>query len=118
MQVAQPQTLTDSSLLPRRQGTYAHPVEEIEATHAARRLKLENYALQNVYGSHMPMRLEMERTLLSRFQRLPVLKSEMAGLETVTKRDLEMEFADSFGPFGAPEVSMELHEITEKKLKL
>lgn len=74
--------------------------------------------------------------MLSQFQRLPVLKSEMVGLETITKRDLEMDFGDSFDPFEAPEVpptlclsplepvsfhfqvNLELHAMVEAKLKL
>lgn len=56
--------------------------------------------------------------MLSRFQRLPVLKSEMVGLDTVTKRDLEMDFVDSFGPFPWVDTPVDLHELTETKLKL
>jgi len=79
---------------------------------------LNEFALQNVYGSHMPMRLEMEKRLLSQFQRLPVLRSELAGLDTITKRDLEMEFGDGFSPFESAEVNEELHTMTERRLKL
>jgi len=53
-------------------------------------------ALANVFGTHMVVRLEMEKKLLSSFTRLPVLKSEMAGLETVLQRDLEIGFEDIF----------------------
>jgi hypothetical protein len=40
------------------------------------------------------LRLEMEKRLLSSFQRLPVLKSSFCGLETATKEDLEIHFED------------------------
>jgi len=54
-------------------------------------------ALGNVFGSHMVMRLEMEKKLLSTHQRLPVLKSEFAGLDTVTQNDLTIGLEDAFG---------------------
>jgi hypothetical protein len=43
------------------------------------------------------MRLEMEKQILSSFQRLPVLKSSFAGLDTITKKDLEFGFEDYLG---------------------
>ena len=42
----------------------------------------------------------------------------MVGLDTMTKRDLDMEFCDVFDPLGASVVSVELHELTDRKLKL
>jgi hypothetical protein len=40
------------------------------------------------------LRLEMEKRLLSSFQRLPPLKSSFCGLECATKEDLEINFED------------------------
>jgi len=42
----------------------------------------------------------------------------MAGLDTLTKRDLELDFGDKFGFGDATEMSVELHALTEAKLKL
>jgi len=39
----------------------------------------------------------MEKQILSSFQRLPVLKSSFAGLDTITKKDLEFGFEDYLG---------------------
>jgi len=111
-------TLQNSGLGPKHQGVYQHPVEEIELTHKKRQQALEEFALQNVFGSHMVMRLELEKRFLSQFQRLPVLPSEMCGLDTITKRDLEMDFGDGFGAVESDDVTSELHELTEAKLKL
>ena len=56
------------------------------------KLNLQSWTLNNVYGSHMVMRMQMEQNLLSQFQRLPGLRSEYAGLETLMGRD------EDFGP--------------------
>lgn len=45
----------------------------------------------------MAIRLRMEKAILSSFHRLPTLKSEFCGLESVTKRDVEMDFYDFMG---------------------
>lgn len=55
---------------------------------------MRNYALNNVYGSHMVIRMEMEKRILSGIQRLPVLHSEFAGLESMTGADVDFDFSD------------------------
>jgi proteasome maturation protein len=53
--------------------------------------------LAAVHGTHAPMRLEMEQAILSQFQRLPGLKSNFVGLETLLGRDEEIDFGDYLG---------------------
>lgn len=82
------------------------------------------------------MRLEMEKQILSSFQRLPVLKSSFAGLDTITKKDLEFGFEDYLGgtslrqnrvftilillldPFEREDTPKGVHHLMEAKLKL
>jgi hypothetical protein len=96
-----------------------HPVEYIQKNHAKTQEQLKYTALKNVYGSHMVMRLEMEKQILSSFQRLPVLKSSFAGLDTITKKDLEFGFEDYLGdPFEREDIPKSVHHMMEAKLKL
>lgn len=50
--------------------------------------------MSNIFGSHMAIKQRMEKRILSSFHRLPSLRSEFSGLESFTKRDLEMDFCD------------------------
>jgi hypothetical protein len=96
-----------------------HPVEYIQKNWARSQEALTYNALQNIYGSHMVLRLEMEKRLLSSFQRLPVLKSSFCGLETATKEDLEIQFEDFLNnPYERETPLGEPHELMEKKLNL
>jgi hypothetical protein len=61
---------------------------------AKNEVQFKRVALQNVYGSHLSMRLQMEESILSNFQRLPTLKSEFVGLSTSLGLDEEIGFSD------------------------
>ena len=50
--------------------------------------------MARVYGSHLPMKLQMEEKILGQFQRFPGLRSSFAGLEALSGRDMEIEFGD------------------------
>eukprot|EP01128_Nolandella_sp_AFSM9_P005942 TRINITY_DN2974_c0_g2_i1.p1 TRINITY_DN2974_c0_g2~~TRINITY_DN2974_c0_g2_i1.p1 ORF type:complete len:120 (-),score=32.29 TRINITY_DN2974_c0_g2_i1:74-433(-) len=119
MQAAYAEDHLGASLRPKHSTTqYSHPVQEIEQTRLARAELMTNFALQNIYGSHMPMRMSMERSMLSSFQRLPVLKSEMVGLSTITGSDMEMHFGEEFDETESADFTMGVHDLTEKKLRL
>jgi len=118
MQTARAASL-DSHLLPVRANSYVHPVQEIEAKYEAQQEALRKFALANTYGEHMVMRMELEKKMLSTFQRLPVLRSSFAGLQALTGEDVTFNFADSFpDAFDSPKVLGEVHMLTEQKLKL
>jgi hypothetical protein len=57
---------------------------------------LRNFTTANIYGSHMPIRLNTEKAILSQFQRLPGIHSEMPGLEILLGRDEDIDFEDLF----------------------
>lgn len=80
---------------------------------------MRNLAISNVYGSHMVMRMEMEKRILSGIQRLPVLHSEFAGLESVTGADTEITFSDYLNtPQLRETASPSVHVLMEHKLGL
>eukprot|EP00199_Chlamydomonas_sp_CCMP681_P005104 CAMPEP_0119104090 /NCGR_PEP_ID=MMETSP1180-20130426/2397_1 /TAXON_ID=3052 ORGANISM="Chlamydomonas cf sp, Strain CCMP681" /NCGR_SAMPLE_ID=MMETSP1180 /ASSEMBLY_ACC=CAM_ASM_000741 /LENGTH=136 /DNA_ID=CAMNT_0007088761 /DNA_START=75 /DNA_END=485 /DNA_ORIENTATION=+ len=81
-----------------------HPVELIQrdAQNQAQAAKLQ--MLRDVYGEAMPMRMHIERQILSKFQRLPGIPSSQLGLEALTGTLDEFGF-ESF--LGLPEHSGE-----------
>ena len=76
--------------------------------------------LAATYGSYFPLRLMMDQQILSSYHRLPGLESEYAGLETLTKRDLDIDFVDIYGnPNENPELpARDLHTEMERKLNM
>ena len=51
----------------------------------------------NVYGSHLPMRVQMEMNIVAQVQRPPGLPSHNVGLETILGRDETIDFEDYLG---------------------
>ncbi|KAA8547825.1 hypothetical protein F0562_004254 [Nyssa sinensis] len=63
----------------------SHPLQS--ASHSARKTQAEmkRRILANMYGSAFPMKMEMDRQILSRFQRPPgAIPSSMLGFEALT----------------------------------
>lgn len=67
----------------------------------------------------MVLRMEMEKRILSGIQRLPVLKSEYAGLESMTGADTEFSFSDYLNVPEYRETALpDVHVLMEQKLGL
>ena len=67
----------------------------------------------------MVMRLEMEKRILSGIQRLPVLQSEFAGLESMTGADTELDFSDYLNlPQNREAALPSVHVMMEQRLGL
>lgn len=56
--------------------------------------QIEESIITSVFGLHMPIKLKMEKAILSSYHRLPTLKSEFAGLDSITGKDVELDFCD------------------------
>jgi len=78
----------------------AHPVEAIQKDWLRNQLENKHFVMGNVYGSHLPMRIKMEMSILSQVQRPPGLPSHHVGLDTILGRDETIDFEDYLG--GAP----------------
>jgi len=74
-----------------------HPVEKIQnlRLYAEEELKMQSYA--NSFGSHLPMKLTIERMSLAKEGRLPGLKSSNLGLEIAMNKLNKIEFEDFLG---------------------
>lgn len=67
----------------------------------------------------MVMRMEMEKRILSGIQRLPVLQSEFAGLESITGADTQIDFTDYLGVQQHRETAPQsVHVLMEHRLGL
>merc|ERR1719254_264147 len=73
-----------------------HPVERLLLDAGRRDEQQEMMGKALVFGQHAPIRMKIERELLSQFQRLPGLKSSLVGLETLMDMDETIEFEDIF----------------------
>ena len=78
------------------------------------------FQAQLAFGEHAALEMEMDRKILKQFQRLPGIKSNFLGLDTVVGRDYEIDFEDYLGAGIEHERPTKpgVHEIMEKKLGL
>jgi len=72
----------------------AHPVQVIQEQYEIKQHQNKKFMLAKVYGTHMPEKMHIEETVLSRVQRYPGLKSSFIGLETLLGKDTTIEFSD------------------------
>jgi len=95
-----------------------HPVEVIQNNWQATRENLQ-FGLQSLaFGSHMPMRLQMERSVVAQHGRLPVLPSSHLGLEILTGKDETLEFEDYLAEPELANVPLDPHAAMEHKLQM
>lgn len=90
---------------------------------------MRNFTTTNIFGSHMFMKMRMDEAILSQYQRLPGLRSEFCGLDTLLNRDDEFTFEDYLSGIPllknsdltslVPEMSetpVDVHDVMERKL--
>ncbi|CAM6095040.1 unnamed protein product [Calypogeia fissa] len=99
----------------------AHPAEIIQETNHKYQAQTKRYLLEKAYGTAVPLHMQMEQQILSKFQRPPgLLPSSMLGLESLTGALDEIGFEDSFGDPRESEafVSVDMHHGMEVRLGL
>lgn len=74
--------------------TFADPTTLARAQAAKNEFDAKLFRAEAIHGSHLSLHMRMERALLARHQRLPLLTSEFAGLDTVLNRDDTIDFSD------------------------
>ncbi|OIT33325.1 cyclin-B1-2-like [Nicotiana tabacum] len=73
----------------------SHPLESAYHSTKVRQEEMKRKVLANTYGSALPMKLELDRQILSRFQRPPgAIPSSMVGLEALTGGLEDFAFED------------------------
>ncbi|KAI8855272.1 proteasome maturation factor UMP1-domain-containing protein [Chytridium lagenaria] len=71
---------------------------------------------QRLHGAHMPIRIQMERFLLSQPKRIPVLKTSNLALDILAGRDESIEFEDFLGDADPSLHIMDVHGTMERTL--
>ncbi|KAM9968613.1 hypothetical protein ACTFIW_007763 [Dictyostelium discoideum] len=95
----------------------SHPVESIQLDQGKTEIKLKNFAMKNVFGTHMVMNNEIEKQIYSQFKRLPTLQSSMVGLETILGLDEDFDFGDYLCDPATSETPLpQLHTAMEHRL--
>jgi len=96
--------------------TPVHPVQLIQMQAEPRRVETQKALMARIYGAHVPMRMTMEETILSQFQRMPGLPSSMVGLETLLNTDTKIDYADYLGGPELSEKQVDVHALIEARL--
>eukprot|EP00124_Ichthyophonus_hoferi_P003237 Ihof_evm8s269 gene=Ihof_evmTU8s269 len=71
-----------------------HPVEQIQSTHANAQDEIRLTMLASVSGMHAPMRIRMERALVTMPNRMPCISRTNLGLQTLMGRDETIDYCD------------------------
>lgn len=80
--------------------------------------KRKYFSMANVYGSHMPVHLEMQKYLVSTPLRLPSLHSSNIALEVLNNTDEDIEFEDYLNDPTLSHKMVDLHARMERRLNL
>eukprot|EP00249_Psilotum_nudum_P001469 c13937_g1_i1 orf=156-593(+) len=99
----------------------AHPAQVIQSTFCKHQDQTRRSVLEKVYGSALPLKMDIEEQILSRFQRPPgLLPSSMLGLESLTGALDEFGFGDFLNDPQQSEsfVPVDMHHGMEIRLGL
>ncbi|KAJ3097449.1 hypothetical protein HDU97_004859 [Phlyctochytrium planicorne] len=69
---------------------------------------------ERLHGTHMPIRIQMERFLISKPKRIPVLKTSNLGMDILAGRDTNIEFEDFLGDVDPALHPLDVHGTMEK----
>ncbi|XP_068702353.1 proteasome maturation protein-like [Montipora capricornis] len=98
--------------------TSTHPLESTEKNFLQSQEMLDFKMLRNTQGLHAPLKLQMERAVASKIQRLPCLPSSMVALDTLMGTDESIGFEDFLNVAGDSEFTCDPHLTMEYKLGL
>ncbi|CAH3127119.1 unnamed protein product [Porites lobata] len=98
--------------------TSSHPLEATEKNFLQNQEMLDFKMLRNTQGLQAPLKLQMERSVASKIQRLPCLPSSMVALDTLMGIDESLGFEDFLNVHGDSEVMSDPHLTMEYKLGL
>ncbi|KAH3834387.1 proteasome maturation protein-like isoform X2 [Dreissena polymorpha] len=98
--------------------TPAHPLQHSEK-HWHENKKMMDFAmLRNLQGLHAPLKLQMELNITQKMRRLPGLGSSHVLEESLTGRDMMLDFEDIFNDPDEVPLSSQPHIQMEKRLNI
>ncbi|KAI0736056.1 proteasome maturation factor UMP1 [Earliella scabrosa] len=89
-------------------------LENWEATQDNLKLQMQ----RQLFGLHMPMRLMMERKIVSQNPHMPILPQSNLHLEILMGRDETLECVDFMMPASETTQPLDIHADMEKKLRM
>ncbi|KAM5537527.1 hypothetical protein V8D89_008854 [Ganoderma adspersum] len=89
-------------------------LENWEATQDNMKLHMQ----RQLFGLHMPMRILMERKIVSQNPHMPILPQSNLHLDILMGRDETLECADFMGSGAEMKQPMDIHADMEKKLRM
>eukprot|EP00232_Nephroselmis_pyriformis_P018505 CAMPEP_0182876886 /NCGR_PEP_ID=MMETSP0034_2-20130328/14407_1 /TAXON_ID=156128 /ORGANISM="Nephroselmis pyriformis, Strain CCMP717" /LENGTH=142 /DNA_ID=CAMNT_0025009697 /DNA_START=33 /DNA_END=461 /DNA_ORIENTATION=- len=97
----------------------AHPVEAIQKNFNKNQRQTRAQMMQNVYGTALPIKMEIESQILGRVSRLPGLQSSRLGLEALDGTLDDFGFESYLGlPENREDRPLPIHDVMEAKLGL
>ncbi|OJT11173.1 Proteasome maturation factor UMP1 [Trametes pubescens] len=98
----------------RKNGAVKDRLENWEATQDNLKLQMQ----RQLFGLHMPMRILMERKLVSQNSHMPVLSQSNLHLDILMGRDEMLECPDFMMPASELRQPSDIHADMEKKLRM
>ncbi|TPX72947.1 hypothetical protein SpCBS45565_g00354 [Spizellomyces sp. 'palustris'] len=95
-----------------------HPVENIDSQWQETQEQLRMTMHRRAFGLHAPLRLQMEKALVSQPRRIPVLPVSNLGLEILEGRDQTIDYEDFLGDPHLSTDMMDPHTAMEHVLGL
>ncbi|KAI9499312.1 proteasome maturation factor UMP1 [Zychaea mexicana] len=95
-----------------------HPLQQRLENWQESQWELKLNMARQVHGMHAPMRMMMERDIVSQRQRMPVLPSSNVHLDVLMGKDETIEFEDFLNDPSMSTGTMDVHAAMEHKLNL
>ncbi|KAI8329049.1 proteasome maturation factor UMP1-domain-containing protein [Chlamydoabsidia padenii] len=95
-----------------------HPLERRLDEWNDNQWELKLNMARQTYGMHAPIKMMMERDIVSKRQRMPVLPSSNLHLDILTGRDETIDFEDFLNDPALSTDTLDVHAAMEHKLKL
>ncbi|KAI9311328.1 proteasome maturation factor UMP1-domain-containing protein [Dichotomocladium elegans] len=95
-----------------------HPIEERLNQWAENQWELKLNMARNIHGMHAPIKMMMERDIVSKRQRMPVLPSSNLHLDILMGKDETIDFEDFLNDPAMSTDFLDVHAAMEHKLNL
>ncbi|CAO3692441.1 unnamed protein product [Rhizopus microsporus] len=95
-----------------------HPLEHRLNNWEETQWELKLNLARQAYGMHAPIKLMMERSIVEKRQRVPVMPSSNLHLDILLGKDETIDYEDFLNDPSLSTESVDLHTFMEHKLKL
>ncbi|KAI8985986.1 proteasome maturation factor UMP1-domain-containing protein [Pilobolus umbonatus] len=96
----------------------SHPLESRLDQWEESQWEMKLNLARQTYGMHAPIKMMMERSIVEKRQRLPILTSSNLHLDILLGKDESIDYEDYLNDASLSTDSIDLHAAMEHKLKL